>query len=105
MKIIELFERINYIWVILSAIYHPAVSMLQYSATELFQLRSHLFELPLYIFTQILCINHVGNTTTVGLGGAIPSMTHAQYGHSGRLIHVQQGGPHELSINQPGQNG
>lgn len=46
MKIIGLLVWINYVWVILSAIYHPAVLILQYSAAELLQLRSRPFELP-----------------------------------------------------------
>lgn len=47
MKIIELMVRMNYIWVVLSAVYHSVVWMtLQYSAAELIQLCLRPFNLP-----------------------------------------------------------
>lgn len=46
MKITELLVRMNYIWVVLSAVYHlVAWAMLQYSAAELTQLRLRSFNL------------------------------------------------------------
>ncbi len=47
MKIIELLVRMNYIWVVLSAVYHSVVWMMpQYSAAELIQLRLRPFNPP-----------------------------------------------------------
>ncbi len=47
MKIIELLVRMNYIWVVLSAVYHSVVWMMpQYSSAELIQLRLRSFNPP-----------------------------------------------------------
>lgn len=92
MKIAELLVQITYIWVILSALYHPVVSMLQCSAKELLQLRLR----QLYVFIQALFTSHVGNTLTMDSSGRTTSMIHAQYGHSGHPSLVQHGGLHGL---------
>ncbi len=47
MKIIELLVRMNYIFIVLSAVYHSVVWMMpQYSAAELIQLRLRPFNSP-----------------------------------------------------------
>ncbi len=100
MKIIELLVRMNYIFIVLSAVYHSVVWMMpQYSAAELIQLRLHPFNSPSTLhLPSDMCSYHVGNTYIVGLGGVITSMAQVRYGPFGHLNHARRGGLHGLLI-------